>query len=269
MKRIWVICCIVVLSLFLAGCAKTIELTDEENHLIAEYAAELLLKYDRNMEQKYYDDSVEPSKPATPADADKDTGTTEESSTEDVTSEEVTGEVTTEENSGTATNTEDGNSDGTTEDDSLQGITADADKNFDIAEFAGLETVSVKYDCYMVLDRYPSYDQDGVYIEIAAPTGYKLLVVKFNIENKTNQEQYIDLYSKNLDYSIIINDSRSAKQMLTILIDDLYTYQADIDASMIQEAVLLFQVSDSVAGNIEDLKLKVENEDAERVIQLQ
>lgn len=260
MKRIWVICCIVVLSLFLAGCAKTIELTDEENHLIAEYAAELLLKYDRNMEQKYYDDSVEPSKPATPADADKDAGTTEESSTEDVTSEEVTGEVTTEEGSETATNTED---------DSLQGITADADKNFDIAEFAGLETVSVKYDCYMVLDRYPSYDQDGVYIEIAAPTGYKLLVVKFNIENKTNQEQYIDLYSKNLDYSIIINDSRSAKQMLTILIDDLYTYQADIDASMIQEAVLLFQVSDSVAGNIEDLKLKVENEDAERVIQLQ
>lgn len=260
MKRIWVICCIVVLSLFLVGCAKTIELTDEENHLIAEYAAELLLKYDRNMEQKYYDDSVEPSKTATPADADKDAGTTEESSTEDVTSEEVTGEVTTEEGSETATNTED---------DSLQGITADADKNFDIAEFAGLENVSVKYDCYMVLDRYPSYDQDGVYIEIAAPTGYKLLVVKFNIENKTNQEQYIDLYSKNLDYSIIINDSRSAKQMLTILIDDLYTYQADIDASMIQEAVLLFQVSDSVAGNIEDLKLKVENEDAERIIQLQ
>lgn len=260
MKKIWVISCIVVLSLFLVGCAKTIELTDEENHLIAEYAAELLLKYDRNMEQKYYDDSAEPVKPATPADADD---------TEDVTSEETTSEATTEDGSETAASTEDGSSDGTTEDASLQGITADADKNFDIAEFAGLDNVSVKYAYYMVLDRYPSYDQDGMYIEIAAPTGYKLLVVKFNIENKTNQEQYIDLYSKNMDYNIIINDSRSAKQMLTILIDDLYTYQADIDASMIQEAVLLFQISDSVAENIDDLKLKIKNEEAEKVVQLQ
>jgi CDP-diacylglycerol--glycerol-3-phosphate 3-phosphatidyltransferase len=46
----------VILSLFAVGCTKTIELTDQESKMVAEYAAELLLKYDRNMDSKYYSD---------------------------------------------------------------------------------------------------------------------------------------------------------------------------------------------------------------------
>ena len=57
--------------------------------------------------------------------------------------------------------------------------------------------------------------------------------------------------------------------MLTILIDDLYTYQATIDASMRQEAVLLFQVSESVADKISDLKLQINYMNDSKVIQLQ
>ena len=106
-------------------------------------------------------------------------------------------------------------------------------------------------------------------MEIVAPKGYKLLVLKFDVENKTNDKQNIDMYSKDVEYSIIVNDSKKANQMLTILIDDLYTYQATIDASMRQEAVLLFQVSESVADKISDLKLQINYMNDSKVIQLQ
>lgn len=260
MKKILLMSSVMILALFSTGCAKTIELTDRENYLIAEYAAELLLKYDRNMDSKYYDDSVSSTlpRPATPQEPDlteepddtgAETGTpgepdlTEEMP--DFGSEITPGEL-----------------------EEVSGVEADAGPDFDIAEYAGEENVSIKYAYYMIVDRYPSYGEDGVYIELEASEGYKLLVLKFDIENKTNDTQNIDMYSKGIEYSIIVNDKKSAKQMLTILIDDLYTYQTMLDGSMREEAVLLFQVSESVADEISNLKLKVDNQDDSRVIQL-
>ena len=80
----------------------------------------------------------------------------------------------------------------------------------------------------------------------------------------TGDDQYVDLYSKDLEYSIIINDSKSAKQMLTILIDDLYTYQGTVQGNMFEEVVLLFQVSDSVAEEIESGSLKLRVTDSNK-----
>ncbi len=260
MKRLLVLCSMVVLSLFAVGCTKTIELTEEESHLIAEYAAELLLKYDRNIDLKYYYDEVTTEEPTTEEPVTEEP-TTEEMPTEQVTTEEpITEEPTTE--------------DLTTDSDATEVITIDktdevVDSDFNIATMSDIENLSVTYSYYMILERYPSYDQEGMYIEIEAPAGYKLLVLKFNVENTTNQEQYVDLYSEDLNYNIIINNNRSAKQMLTILIDDLYTYQANMEGSMLQETVLLFQISDSIAESIDDLKLKVISGNDEKIIQLQ
>ena len=275
MKRIKLLCSIVILSLFAVGCTKTIELTDEESKLVAEYAAELLLKYDRNIDSKYYNDEYSDRDPYATTEI-----TTEEFlSTEDITTQEVPSESTTDDGQVTTEVTSgDGNqqlesegvvdsNSGTTE--SVSGIVADADKTYDLASFIGFDNVSIKYDYYMVLDEYPSYDKEGVFITIEAPQGYKLLVLKFKIENKTNEDQDIDLYSKDVDYRIIIDDSKSAKQMLTILMDDLYTYEGKVLASMYNEAVLLFQVADDIALNIEDLKLKAIYNDQDVIISLQ
>ncbi len=273
MKRIKLLCSIVILSLFAVGCAKTIELTDEESKLVAEYAAELLLKYDRNNDSKYYNDEYSDRDPY---------ATTEAPATEEVTTQAVVEDSTTEETSQATTELQ--QDDGSIGDDqqlesegvvnsntteSVSGIVADADKTYDLAAFMGVDNVYIKYDYYMVLDEYPSYDRDGVFITIEAPQGYKLLVLKFKIENKTNENQSIDLYSKDVDYRIIVDNSKSAKQMLTILMDDLYTYEGTVLASMYNEAVLLFQVSDDIALNIEDLKLKATYNDQDVIISLQ
>lgn len=54
-KRTMGIIMVIFSAIILTGCASTIDLTDEQNEAIAEYAAELLLKYDSNYSSKYKD----------------------------------------------------------------------------------------------------------------------------------------------------------------------------------------------------------------------
>ena len=262
-KKIWkrrLLAGLIACSIFVTtGCGQVIDLTDEENHLIAEYAAELLLKYDRNYDTRYNPDELE--------------DTTETMTETDATTEATTEMVTTTE---AATTEQAVPADGqttqaqpVTDEAVKEDIGATVDSDFDIAAFVGESRISVRYAYYMVVDSYPSYDQDGMYIEVQAPEGYKLLVLKFEVENKTNEDQAVDLYNKDVNYNIVVDNSRTTKQMLTILADDLYTYDKTIQASSREEAVLLYTVSDSVANKWTDLKLQVKYGGTSAVLQLE
>ena len=262
-KKIWkrrLLAGLIACGIFVTtGCGQVIDLTDEENHLIAEYAAELLLKYDRNYDTRYNPDELE--------------DTTETMTDTDATTEATTEVVTTTE---AATTEQDAPADGqttqaqpVTDEAVKEDIGATVDSDFDIAAFVGESRISVRYAYYMVVDSYPSYDQDGMYIEVQAPEGYKLLVLKFEVENKTNEDQAVDLYNKDVNYNIVVDNSRTTKQMLTILADDLYTYDKTIQASSREEAVLLYTVSDSVANKWTDLKLQIKYGGTSAVLQLE
>lgn len=262
-KKIWkrrLLAGLIACGIFVTtGCGQVIDLTDEENHLIAEYAAELLLKYDRNYDTRYNPDELE--------------DTTETMTETDAATEATTEVVTTTE---AATTKQDAPADGqttqaqpVTDEAVKEDIGATVDSDFDIAAFVGESRISVRYAYYMVVDSYPSYDQDGMYIEVQAPEGYKLLVLKFEVENKTNEDQAVDLYNKDVNYNIVVDNSRTTKQMLTILADDLYTYDKTIQASSREETVLLYTVSDSVANKWTDLKLQVKYGGTSAVLQLE
>lgn len=262
-KKIWkrrLLAGLIACGIFVTtGCGQVIDLTDEENHLIAEYAAELLLKYDRNYDTRYNPDELE--------------DTTETMTETDAATEATTEVVSTTE---AATTEQDAPADGqttqaqpVTDEAVKEDIGATVDSDFDIAAFVGESGISVRYAYYMVVDSYPSYDQDGMYIEVQAPEGYKLLVLKFEVENKTNEEQAVDLYNKDVNYNIVVDNSRTTKQMLTILADDLYTYDKTIQASSREEAVLLYTVSDSVANKWTDLKLQIKYGGTSAVLQLE
>ncbi|MGN0436093.1 MAG: hypothetical protein ACI4D8_05655 [Wujia sp.] len=280
MKKSLIVCCMVILSLFAVGCEKTIELTDEENYLIAEYAAELLLKYSDNYTYKFYDDNTfvsphEYDTVATGTDASEELITTEEAVTEETTEELISEDASTE-GSGTGNDSEGDNHDwNNTTPINMEDVTEDSIevdyqyKDFDLASFVGLPNASITYQYAMITETYPSYDSSGMYIEVQAPQGYKLLVLKFRVENITNETQEIDLYDKDIGYRIIVDNSKSAKQMFTILIDDLYTYQNTLSGSALEEAVLLFQISNTVADQMKDIKLQVEYNDEKAIVQLQ
>lgn len=260
-KRIVVSWLLIICVCTLTGCGQVIDLTDEENHLIAEYAAELLLKYDRNYKMRYDPDSMETvtTEEATSTDSTQPTTTEMITTTEAV----ITTEQPVTEQPASSQNIPDMDILGNDE------INTTVDSDFDIAAFVGESRISVRYAYYMVVDSYPSYDQNGMYIEVEAPEGYKLLVLKFEVENKTNEDQTVDLYSKDINYNIIVDNRRTTKQMLTILADDLYTYDKMIAASSREEVVLLYTLSDSVADTMKELKLQVKYGGTSAVLQLE
>ena len=247
MRRIGCLLVIVMMMAGLAGCGR--ELSTEENRVIAEYAADLLLKYDKDYQSKYMNTENEP-----------DTTATTESQTG-----EVSTEVTTEAASDPTA------AENTTEVGSEEPMLPPSDDGSvqDIAEIAGVDGISIQYNRCMFLDRYPSIDQDGAFIYLEADKGYKLVVVKFDITNKTSEDKMVDLLNTDLSYRLVMNQSKSAKPMLTILMDDLGTFSATMPADSEQSAVLVFQMAEGLVDKIERLDIRVTYQNEEHTIPIQ
>ena len=122
----------------------------------------------------------------------------------------------------------------------------------------------MKKNIFIMGDSYSTYEG---YI----PEGYHFYYSDGRKDNpivKGVEKTWWNILANENNFNIIINDSKSAKQMLTILIDDLYTYQGTVQGNMFEEVVLLFQVSDSVAEEIQkdSLKLKVTDSNSNSTI---
>lgn len=258
MKKRCLLLSFLVLMTMLCGCDKVIKLSDAEEAAIAEYAAELLLKYDRGFESKYFEGEE----------------TSTEVTTEATTAVEVTTEATTEaQTEATTENTtvmpfEDASTEeGSTEQEeaSTEAVTV---SETDIAKILGVSGVSTVYNNYQICERYPSIDKNGDFIYLEATNGMKLIVVEFDMKNTTADPIDVDLLNVDVKYSIIMNHSKAAKSMLTILMDDLSTYQATLAPSANEKAVLVFQIADNLVDQVEVLEIKVTYNDSENYITL-
>lgn len=251
MKKLWCLLAILVLSVSLTGCG--VELSEEDNRVIAEYAADLLLKYDRDYTSSLVEDEVPATEQTTQAPA------------TDTTTEETT-EVTTEESS-----TQQPQESSSTESPASEDTTgsSDAEGAVDIGRIIGLDGISITYNQCMFLERYPSIDQDGAFIYLEADPGYQLAVVKFDIENTSAEDKTVDLLNTDISYKLVYNQTKAASPMLTILMDDLGTYESVVPAGSEQSAVLVFQISKDLISQLQKLDLRVTYRNEESVIHIQ
>ena len=113
---------------FLFGCTNVIKLTDEENRAIAEYSADLLLKYAGGYDSKYFDGEKEIE------------ATTAENSTEPVTE--------------TSVDPVDTSAEENTQADTEQTVNYETD----IAGLLGMPDLSLIQHNYQIVDKYPSMD---------------------------------------------------------------------------------------------------------------
>ncbi len=247
MKKLWCLLAILVLSVTLTGCG--VELSEEENRVIAEYAADLLLKYDRDYTSSLVEEEVPATEQTTQAPSTDSTteGTTEEPSTQPPQE---------------SSSTESPASEDTTD-------SSDAAGEIDIGKIVGMEGISITYNQCMFLDRYPSVDQDGAFIYLEADPGYQLVVIKFDIANITAQDIAVDLLNTDINYKLVYNQTKAASPMLTILMDDLGTYESVVPAGNEQSAVLVFQISKDLISQIQSLDIRVTYKNEESVIHIQ
>ena len=247
MKKLWCLLAILVLSVTLTGCG--VELSEEENRVIAEYAADLLLKYDRDYTSSLVEEEVPATEQTTQAPSTDSTteGTTEEPSTQPPQESSSTESPASEDTTGSS----------------------DAAGEIDSGKIVGLEGISITYNQCMFLDRYPSVDQDGAFIYLEADPGYQLVVIKFDIANITAQDIAVDLLNTDINYKLVYNQTKAASPMLTILMDDLGTYESVVPAGNEQSAVLVFQISKDLISQIQSLDIRVTYKNEESVIHIQ
>ena len=240
-RRLAVMLAAGLLIMGLAGCGENQipEMTDEEMQLLGEYTAMTLMKYDANNRSRLVDYShmLIASQPNTEQ-------------------EQVFQEPQVPEGMDPVDDTP------------IVGGPAGASsaQSYSIEDALGLpEGVSIVYAGQTLQDAYP---EDALFT-VSASEGKQLLVLEFIIINESDQDQAIDMPSLGSGFRITVNGDYSRDAMFfTGLEMNLPEYQETIPSMGRASAVLMIELDDERAANLESISLSLKNESKMYTIQL-
>jgi len=241
----------VAMMLFLTGCGMNYpELTAEEEVMVGEYAAKLLLKYDANNRSRLIvREELDEEEVVVEEPEDLQEETQEEVLEEPEVSlgEPEVVEPSIEYNEAPPSN-----------------MIASPEEFYELSE-----GISIDYLGMELCSSYPPAGQADSYFALDATEGKTLMVLKFKIENHAQSDQKVDLLTQNVLFRITANGGYTRNTLTTMLLDDMSTYVGTLGAGEAQEVVLLAEVDDNVANSISTLMLNLKNDAKTCTIQLQ
>ncbi len=222
-KRICFLLAIVMASGSLTACGSKITVTSEQNDLLAEYAAGVMLKYSFENEWNY--NKVRQAKKGIISNTTGTTGAT-------------TPEITKPSQSQTTTQ-------------SPQQSTK-YDPMALIVEGLGITGCTVNYIDYVVADKYP---EDGV-LSMPSPDGKKLVVLKFNITNTSGRDLQLNTTNNSLAMKLIVNNGSPVSENISILNNDIINISnLNLTANASKEVVAIFAVDKDTASEMNSIVL--------------
>lgn len=239
------------MATFTTGCVDAMpDLTDEQSELIAEYAAELLLKYSPNYNYKIADDS------------EVEAALAEEVTSEPVSEEEKENEetVSTDENGTETTSETDAEGADNSEEQSQENAMISADEAVSLEQLLGFEGLNIKYNDFEVDQFYPT-GGDSSGFSANAPSGKKLLVLHFDVTNQGTEAVECDFLNKQTSIQVNVNDSGYRKSMNTLLVNDMNNYMEEIQADETKDIIALAAIDEQSIDEIETLTVKLSNTD--------
>ena len=239
MKRGKLIGMVVIATGLLTGCVDHMpEMTEEQSALIAEYAADMLLKYSPNYNYKIADEEVL----AEVVEEKVTEEETEEASTEQtVEVVEVSTQIA-----------------ATEETTSALDIIDIAEVDF--AEVFEME-VEIRYEDMEICSVYPQ-GEVGTGFSVNATEGKSLVVMHMLIENISEAVITCDLFEKDMDISINMNGGNYKKASNTLLVNDFTTYIEEIPAGESREAVIVAEVNKITEEEIGSCILRITTTEA-------
>ncbi|MBR1770484.1 MAG: hypothetical protein IJ747_00470 [Lachnospiraceae bacterium] len=235
-------------TVLLTGCGGSLpEMTDEQVDAIGEYAAVTLLKYDANSKSRL----VDPARLAEAEQAAKQQKTkpTEEQKTDPQP----------EQNQGKQS--EQGNL--TVVDRTGSGATLKADS---LEGFFGLQgSVKLSYTGY---DVQKSFGEANSYFALDATEGKELLILHFALENISGQEQTVRFIDQTASYRVTVNGSYTRTALTTLLDNNLATYIGKLQPDETTDVVILIEIEQEQAAEINSVNLILKNEQESYTIQL-
>lgn len=246
-------------AVLLAGCADAMpEMTDDESELIAEYAADLLLKYSPNYDYKIAGEQELAE--AMELDRLQQASLEAEESTETVPVEETTEIAPKGDQEGENNN----NGEQTPAETESAEVELINDIDADIAELLSIDDVVIRYQSFGLCSSYP---EGSAGFSVTAAQGKTLLVVRFDVESAAGGAVECNLFDYNLKISMGVN-GRSAQALSTLLPDDIASYVDTIPEGTTKELVAIAEIGEISDEEIESLSLQISNGADRCVLQL-
>lgn len=244
-KKISKLALILSLSFSLTGCGliPTLPLTADQSKIVAEYAAGLLLKHDKNYKGGIEDYVVEEVE-------EDDISLLEEQVYEPVVEEEPLPEESTEVSEDSDISSTDADNPDTT----------DRYSALPMADAIGLDGFDVTYASYESAKIYPE-DNGELVFSMQANTGMELLILHFNLTNTSDSESLCDAIDSGCKYRLRINGTERVNSQHTILLNDLSEYYDNVAGFGMVDTVLVFEVAEGTSQNISSLDLTIKKDD--------
>ncbi len=205
-------------AFLMTGCGEMPNLTQEETELISEYAVGVLLKYDTAHGRRLVDTSgyvleEEPEEPVEepeePVEEEQPEPETEELVVVDVSQDE-------EETQPTASSVE---------------------------QYYGIPNISITYQGCEIADSYPPTGEgETLFFSMDATPGMQLLVLKFNAQNLSGEDQTLNMLGYGATFRISVNGEPSKGALATMLVNDMQTYNSMIPANTSVDLVSIVEV---------------------------
>ena len=132
--------------------------------------------------------------------------------------------------------------------------------------FSTPDGISLQYKDYTLCTSYSQSPGDAIVLE--ASEGNELLVMRFQLNNTTNQEKEVDLFAKKARYRITVNGEYVCSAMRTLLMNDMTTYVSALQGQSSDEVVLVTEISNEITEQLSSIELYMKNESNIYTIQI-
>ena len=238
MKKGKIIGILAISAWMLTGCIDHMpDMTEEQSELVAEYAADLLLKYSPNYQYRIADEEQL-------AEAQSEEKSMQEESTQEEQSEQAQ-----EESEGISTDSSSVETQTSIEDGS----------EYDLASFFGMDAFTIRYQSCELTDSYPKADVGGGF-SVTAPQGHNLLILHFDVENISEDTQECDLFDQISKVRVNVNDSGYRQALSTLLTNDFTTYMEEISAGDTKDVVVAVAVDETDLDEISSVIMRIATE---------
>ena len=247
MKRGIILAVICTMLCTLTGCLDAMpDMSDEENGMIAEYCASLLMKYSPNFHNRLVDEDelaralFEEEREETPEE-------TQETSPEEPKQEEKPAEPAKESQEETSDTQESVNSETIQVEAELEDSMPHASE-MDIASLLGIEGFEIRYTDYELTDTYP---KDGEGFTVSASKDNTLMVLHFSLTNVSGDSLICDLFDANPDIRVNVNEAGYQKVENTFLMNDITTYYEELPKNQSVDVVTILEISNTAVESID------------------
>lgn len=240
-KKVSVFLCGVTAALLLAGCGEMPELTETETELISEYAVGVLMKHNKIHISRLVDIAVDEEA------VEEESGFLEEESEEQPESESAeTAEVV------------DVSQD---EEDTQSAVSS-------VEQYYGISNIAISYTGYETAASYPPQMEGEVpFFSMDATPGTDLLVLKFNAQNLTGEDQTLSMLEYGARFRISVNGEASKGALATMLVNDMQTYDSVIPANSTVEMVSIVEIQQGT--NVGSIDMILRGGERDGVLHLQ